>query len=232
MPPIVPWANGVKVDIDAVKAEKIVADLLTDEAEAKDSLLEAKVQQAFYANTYQGDEVIYKVGDHMMLSTMNRRTLFKKKDEKRVVKFFPRWDGPYWVTDTHPECSMYTIDMPNQLNVFHMFHGGELKLFVDNDTDLFPWRQFAQPGPILMEEGLEEFKIDEIIDAKCHGRSWRYLVHWVGYSAEHDRWLPGAELADCEVLDHWFAGGGDGPEHVAIAGGANAAVVLHTGNFR
>lgn len=230
MPPIVPRVDRLPVDIDAAKAEKIVVQLLLDEAEAKDNLLEAKVQQAFYSNTNHGPEVVHKVGGKVMLSTMNRRTLFKKKHEKRAAKFFPRWDSPYRVTGTHPEASMYTIDMPNQPKIFNMFHAGELKAFHENDADLFPSREHAQPDTIVTEEGLEEYEIDEIIKAKRHGRGWCYLVRCVGYGAEHDRWLPGSELNDCEALDDWFASGGDGPDGVSAVTNMSAAVVLY-GNF-
>lgn len=163
----------------------------------------------------------------MMLSTMNRRMLFKKKNKNRVAKFFPRWDGPYLVTQTHLEASTYTIDMPNQPDVFHMFHSGELKLHIENDPVLFLSREFTQLGPIVSSEGLEEFEIDEIIDAKPHGCGWRYLVHWVGYGPNHDWWMSGAELKDCKALDHWFAGGGDGAEHVSPAPNLSAALVLY-----
>lgn len=53
---------------------------------------------------------------------------------------------------------------------------GELKLHVENDAMLFPSREFSQPGPIVSAEALGEFEIDKIIDARPHGRGWRYLV--------------------------------------------------------
>lgn len=93
MPPIVPRVGRLPVDIDAAKAEKIVAQLLLDKAEAKDNLLEAKVQQAFYSNSNRGPELVHEVGGKVMLLMMNHRTLFKKKHEKRAAKFFLRWVG-------------------------------------------------------------------------------------------------------------------------------------------
>jgi hypothetical protein len=30
-------------------------------------------------------------------------------------------------------------------------------------------------------------------------------VRWSGYSPEHDRWLAGSSLDDCEALDKWLA---------------------------
>lgn len=89
MLPIVPWLADVQVDLDTDRSEKIISELQTDEMEAMDNLLQAKVQQAFYSNSYRGPKVVYKVRDKVILSTMNRRTLFKKKNEKRAAKFFP-----------------------------------------------------------------------------------------------------------------------------------------------
>ena len=47
-----------------------------------------------------------------------------------------------------------------------------------------------------------------MLDAHHHGHGWQYLVHWQGYSQEHDKWLPGAELQECQALDNWLASQG------------------------
>lgn len=82
-------------------------------------------------------------------------------------KVFSKMGQTIPVTDTHPEASTYMINMPNQLNIFHMFHTSELKMIHENNLILFPSHKYAQPGPIVTEVGLEEFKIDDIINAKC-----------------------------------------------------------------
>lgn len=135
MPPIVPCDACLNIDIDTAKAKEIVSRLLLDESEAKDNLLQAKVQQLFYSNMYRGTEIVY---NKVMLSTMNHRTQFKKKNEKRAAIFFPCWDGPYTVLKTHLEASTYMLDIPNQPNIFDVFHAAELKLFVANNLVLFP----------------------------------------------------------------------------------------------
>ncbi|KZP11299.1 hypothetical protein FIBSPDRAFT_756917 [Athelia psychrophila] len=87
IPPLVP--ADLPKDLRGTSEALIAKTLQTDEMEAMDNLLQAKVQQAFYSNSYRGPKVVYKVRDKVILSTMNRRTLFKKKNEKRAAKFFP-----------------------------------------------------------------------------------------------------------------------------------------------
>jgi hypothetical protein len=53
-----------------------------DQEGTVDNLIQAKTQQAFYANRSRGPEEVYNVGDKVMLSTFNRRHKYKKKGEK------------------------------------------------------------------------------------------------------------------------------------------------------
>jgi hypothetical protein len=80
---------------------------------------------------------------------MHRRAEYLKKGEKPVAKYMCRFDGPYTVTATHPECLTYTLSLPNQPNVFPVIYSSELELYIENDNDLFPSRKLAEPGPIV-----------------------------------------------------------------------------------
>ena len=42
-----------------------------------------------------------------------------------------------------------------------------------------------------------------IVDEKKVGRGKRYLVQWLGFGADKDKWLPRQDLEDCEALDSW-----------------------------
>ena len=138
-----------------------------------------------------------------MLSTLHHRQEFKKKGEKRAAKFFPRFDGPHHIIDAHAASSNYTLELPNSPNTYPTFHASELKPFLPNNTSLFPSRELPRPGPVLTPDGLEEYLVDEIIDSRKCGKGYQYLVRWSGYGPEHDRWLSGSALADCEALDVW-----------------------------
>ena len=90
--------------------------------------------------------------------------------------------------------------MPNAPNLFPTFHTSNLKKWLPNDDIKYPSHTLLQPGPINVN-GSEEFIIDSIIDDKKIGRGFRYLVHFLGYRPESDRWIAGRELDKIEVLD-------------------------------
>ena len=104
----------------------------------------------------------------------------------------------------------YTLELPNLLNIFPTFHSLKLKHFITNDPELFPHHKLPCPGPVLTADGLEEYFVDKILDLQQWGCRWQFLIHWSGYSLEHDSWLSVSTLQDCEVLDRWLVNGEDG----------------------
>jgi hypothetical protein len=212
IPPIVPdrLPLVISASVEGQAALAVIEKLKLDSDEAKDNLLVAKVFQSHYTNRARGPEVIFKLGERVMLSMLNHRREYKAKGERHVAKFFPHFDGPYTITDVHPETSNYTLEMPNS-NVFPTFHASELKRFILNDTALFPQCELMSPGPIVTADGLEEYFIEEIVDACRRGHGWQFLVRWQGYGPESNEWLSASELEDSEALDVWYGGGGKGP---------------------
>ena len=116
----------------------------------------------------------------------------------------PRYDGPYVITDTVPDISTVTIDLPNNPQMFPTFHTLQVLPFVENDPSLFPSHELSKPPPIIIDSE-QEFFIERILDKRKCGRGVQYLVRWHGYGPEDDHWLPGHELDDCEALDTWLA---------------------------
>ena len=115
----------------------------------------------------------------------------------------PRFDGPYLIINTHPEASTITLNMPNTPNLFPTFHISNVKPWYPNDNTKYPSCLLEQPGPIDVNRS-EEFLVNTILDHKKIGRGFHYLVHFMGYGAEHDRWIAGWELKDNEVLDIYW----------------------------
>jgi RNase H-like domain found in reverse transcriptase/Integrase zinc binding domain len=167
IPPIIPDSLLNELQEAALTATTIIQQLENDVAQARDNLLLAKITQSHHASANHAPDPEFKINDLVMLSTANRRHEYKKKGEKRTVKFFPRWDGPFRVTASHPEASTYMLDIPT--NQFPTYHTSELKPHHANDGSLFPSCELTQPGPILTTNGLEEYLVDNIIDSRRCG---------------------------------------------------------------
>ncbi|GBE82212.1 hypothetical protein SCP_0405950 [Sparassis crispa] len=138
IPPLVPDHLELPSNHADFDTLQLISQLQSDVDEAKDNMLQAKIHQTHFANLSCGPEIKYHVGEKVMLLTLHRRREYKHKGEKCTAKFFPHFDGPYVITNAHPETSNYTLDMPNNPNKFATFHASELKPHIANDDWLFP----------------------------------------------------------------------------------------------
>ena len=136
---------------ECVSARSVIETIAKDIADARDNLMLAKISQAYHANTKRKEDTIYKHGDLVMLSTMNRRCDYKCTREQRVAKFMPRFDGPYLVTDVNLKASTVSLDIPQTPNLFPTFHTAHIKCFIPNNDSKFPMRTLEKPGPIQVD---------------------------------------------------------------------------------
>ena len=188
-----------------VDAAKLIDQINSDVAEAKDNLMLAKLFQADQANRKRGPEDVYKVDDMVMLSMANRRKEYAATGSGRSAKLFPRHDGPYRVVEAHPTTSTYGLDIPNApQNSCFTFHASQLKRYVPNDQERFPGRELSRDGPVTLSNGQEEHVIEKILDERRRGRAWQYLVQWKGYGPGDDEWMPRREIEETIALDEWL----------------------------
>ena len=71
------------------QVEELMAQINLDVNKVKDNLITAKAFQAHHANISHGIEIIYNVGDHIMLSTVHQWREYWKKGDKWAANFFP-----------------------------------------------------------------------------------------------------------------------------------------------
>jgi hypothetical protein len=127
---------------------------------AHDAILEHRVDQMFHVNRNYHESEIYAVDDHIYLSTQNL-TLPKGRARKLV----PWYIGPYRVTEAHNEALTVTLELPEDLNNWHVsltFHTNPVRWSIANNNDLFPQREaksFYDFGTSTDKEWL----VDEII---------------------------------------------------------------------
>ncbi|KNZ74474.1 hypothetical protein J132_06823 [Termitomyces sp. J132] len=116
-------------------------------------------------------------------------------------------DGPYKIVVAFPEHSEYTLHLPsNKKCTFPRLHVSLLKCHIPNNPNMFSDREYTCPGPVITEDRATDHQVMDKIINKCrHGHGWQYLVCWVGFPPEHDKWLPCLELDNCKALDIWEA---------------------------
>ena len=201
LPPLIEPRAGVSAE--QISARAICERVAIDVADARDNLMIAKIAQSYSANTHRGDNIKYKAGDLVMLSTINRRKDYKNTEEHRVAKLIPRYDGPYEVMDVNNDASVVELHIPSAPNIFPKFHASLVKPFRQNDDSKYPSRTLDAPGPIEVD-GEQEFFIDRIVDHKKVGRTYKYLVRWKGEHAGADRWLTEKYLLETEALENYW----------------------------
>ena len=82
--------------------------------------------------------------------------------------------------------SAFRLSLPPSMKIHPVFHVSLLEPHVANT---FPGRVVPPPLPILVD-GLEEFEVHLVVDSKIWRRKLYYLIEWVGYTNEHNTWVP------------------------------------------
>ena len=185
IPPLLPASSPDPLNNSppAISAHTLIERLQHDVWEAQGNMIKAKVSQAQQANKHRSNEFPFKIGQRVRLSTLHQRRDYKSKDEKRVVKFMPRFDGPYEILKVDPKHSV-TLHLPRSPDIFPVFHTSEITgmPFIENDETLFPSRALHSPEPINVNDNLEHY-IDKILDErKSRGRGQNSIPCPVGWT--------------------------------------------------
>jgi len=197
------------VMVETLKLSKVPAaaawtkDLAFVLQQAKSNLQAAKGRQKSYADRKR-TEVLFKVGDQVLLSTANLNLNLKTHR-----KLLPRWVGPFTVIKAVSDVA-YTLDLPApyvRANVHPTFHVSLLKPY-KSDGATHP------PAPLIID-GEMEYEVEDILQFRTlrtnqrakrdgtltKGRERKeYLVKWKGYGYEHCTWEPETNLTHCHEL--------------------------------
>ena len=78
IPPLTQTTTEASMPHEALNARKMVEIINTNVADARDNLMLSKLCQSAHANNSRSKAIPYKLGDMVMLSTLNRRREYKK----------------------------------------------------------------------------------------------------------------------------------------------------------
>ena len=126
----------------------------------------------------------FKVGDEVLLSSRHIRT------RRACKKLDDRFLGPFRIVEAIGK-NAYRLDLPQHYGRVHRTFGVAL---------LEPYtRREGQEPPLPVEiEGDEEWLVNSVLDTHLSHGKRMYLVHWEGFTKEHDSWEPETNLENAQ----------------------------------
>ena len=177
--------------------------------EVRDALFKTKVQQADTYNKKRLPDPDYKIGDQVLLSTINIRQRITKPGQMK--KLMPLWLGPFKII-AKPHPNVYRLELPPQMHIHPNFNVNLLKPYHENDNTQFPDREYERPGPVEITDEDQHYEISDIIDNRTYRRKLEYLVTWKGWPIEDNTWVPATKIkAPTLIKQYWDRKGEDAP---------------------
>jgi hypothetical protein len=171
--------------------------------ETQTALADAQCRQKRYADIKRRKEE-FKVGDRVWLSAANITT---EADRARTTKKLgPRFYGPYRIVKKVSPVS-YQLELPGTMRIHDVFHVSLLRRHQPEPEDM-QGRAPHQPPPVV-QDGVEEYEVEKILDERGTGKYRRYLVKWLGFDSSEATWQSEEDLANApRILRHWKTGKG------------------------
>jgi hypothetical protein len=148
----------------------------------------AQSRQAYYANQHRRD-LIYQLGDRVLLSTENLRASVISG----TPKLLPKYIGPYTIKRKISDTA-YELTLPPTMKIHPVFHIHLLKPYQDG-LSLMPHRIHVPiPEPELIDDEEPAWEIESILKKRKHGWQVEYLIKWKEYPLEEATWEPLSNL--------------------------------------
>jgi transposase InsO family protein len=184
-------------------AEERLKDLAENLVRAQNNIREAQARQALYADRNRRD-VLYQVGQEMMLSTKHVRIEGQSAEQRR--KLSPFWMGPFKIKAV-VNANAYTLDLPDNMKIHPTINVTYLKPYISG-RDEFPSREILElrPDAIVTEDnGAAEFEVECIRAVRHNARRNRreWLVKWKGWPDHESTWEPRENLDGTDFIQRF-----------------------------
>jgi hypothetical protein len=151
-------------------------------------ILRAQHRQQENADRKRLPAPAFQVGNLVWLNAKNITTQrpSRKLDHRRL--------GPFPISEIISPYA-YRLELPQSMKIHNVFH---VSLLDPASNDPYPG-QVVPPPPPVEGEGEDEWRVEEIFDAKLVRGRLRYLVKWVGY--DQADWEPAENVNKLQAVE-------------------------------
>ena len=184
-------ASSIRKRLANAKAKSIASHMQEVWDFTRAEMTKSQEAQVKAANRHRKLSPEYRVGDLVWLLTKNIHTErpSKKLDHKKI--------SPYRITELVG--SSYRLDLPASIRIHNVFYPSLLRAAAE---DPLPGQHNNPPPPVVVSDE-EEWEVDDILNAKRHGRRVLFRVKWKGYD-ENKQWYPSANFDNAPKIVEKF----------------------------
>lgn len=111
-------------------------------------------------------------------------------------KLHPKFCGPFRISEKINEVT-FRLDLSETMKargIHDAFHSSLLKPFIDDKYGLYD----DPLPPVNIQDGIEEYEVESILDSKKIRGKVHFLVKWKGYCNHENTWQTRADLKNAQ----------------------------------
>ena len=145
--------------------------------EVEAALKKTQEEMKRYADRSRKEMEKWKKGDRVLLSIKD--LVFK---ERLVRKLMERYIGPYVIEEV-VSTNMVKLQLPSSMRIHPVVNVSQIVWYKEQVRG-----QKKEEGKPVKVEGVEEWKVEKVLNKKKMREVEKYLVRWKGFTAEGDTW--------------------------------------------
>ena len=164
---------------------------------AEAALKKMQEEMKRYVDRSRKETENWKKGDRVLLSTKD--LVFKERPMKKLIE---RYVGPYAIEEVVLS-NVVKLRLPSLMRIHPVVNVSQIVQYKEQVRG-----QKKEEGKPVEVEGVEEWKVEKILNKKKMRGVEKYLVWWKGFTAERDTWERRENLKNAEELIEEFERGG------------------------
>jgi len=163
---------------------------------AEAALRKTQEEMKRYTDRGRKETEKWKKGDRVLLST--RDLVFKERPSKKLME---RYMEPYTIEEV-VSSNAVKLRLPSSMRIHLVVNVSWIVRYKEQVKE-----QKKEEGKLVEVEGVEEWKVEKILNKKKMSGVEKYLIWWKGFTAEGDTWKRRENLKNVKELIEEFKRG-------------------------